>query len=92
MSNNRNSNNSRNSNSSRDNSNRSVRYYNVCYPREYTTSDGETRTDFVRIGRAFPLKDADGFRVELYASPPLPTHAQATSLVLLRHEPAGSNG
>jgi len=49
-------------------------------------ADGEEKTDFVKIGRAFKLREADGMRLELYCSPPEPTHETPTSLVLLKHE------
>jgi hypothetical protein len=44
--------------------------YNVLFPREYMDSKGEKRTDFIRVGVAFELKNQDGFTVELYMNPP----------------------
>lgn len=40
--------------------------YTVHVPREYTKNDGTKGTDFLRVGAAFPLKERDGFSVELY--------------------------
>lgn len=39
--------------------------YTLFYPRTYEVA-GEERTDFVRCGVAFPLKEKDGFQMELY--------------------------
>jgi hypothetical protein len=48
----------------------------VLYPREYQVqgtghAGPETRTDFLRVGVAFPLRDRQGFSVELFLQPPV---------------------
>lgn len=58
------------------------RRYVVCWPNEYTDRDGNNRTDFMRIGTAFPLRDTDGFSVELSLSPPAAEAQRPTKLVL----------
>lgn len=42
-----------------------AKVYNVNYPKNYKDNDGKERTMFVRVGTAFPMKDTDGFTVEL---------------------------
>jgi hypothetical protein len=39
--------------------------YNLFYPRQYKVN-GEEKTQFVLCGVAFPLKNKDGFNIELY--------------------------
>lgn len=43
-----------------------VKQYTVCAPRKYKTSNGETRTHFWPVGKAFPLREKDGFSLKLY--------------------------
>jgi len=38
--------------------------YNVMYPKSYE-KNGKTETTFVRVGTAFPLRERDGFSLEL---------------------------
>jgi len=40
--------------------------YNVMVPRQYKTSSGEEKTTFWQIGTAFPLREKDGFSIELW--------------------------
>lgn len=42
-----------------------AKQYNVVYPKQYKDNDGNDRTAFVRVGTAFPMRDADGFTIEL---------------------------
>ncbi len=43
-----------------------AKYYNVLFPRNYKDNDGEDRTEFIRVGVAFPLNDGKGLSLELY--------------------------
>lgn len=61
-----------------------AKVYNVCYPREYKDGDGNERTDFIRVGVAFPLREQDGFSLELAV--PLLLKA-GSRLVILAREP-----
>ncbi|MCH9730992.1 MAG: hypothetical protein K0U84_15160 [Actinomycetia bacterium] len=45
-------------------------YYNVLYPRNYKDKDGDDRTEFIRVGVAFPLNDGNGLSAELYLAMP----------------------
>lgn len=56
--------------------------YNVYYPRKYF-QENEEKTEFVRVGVAFPMKNADGLTLEL--SVPLML-ASASRLVLMVKE------
>lgn len=56
--------------------------YVVCWPNEYTDRDGVARTDFMRVGTAFPMRDRDGFNIELAISPPAAEVCKPTRLVL----------
>lgn len=42
-----------------------TRPWNVLFPRTYQTSDGEERTEFLRVGVAWPLKDKPGYRIDI---------------------------
>lgn len=48
-----------------------ARPWNVFYPRTYSVGGGnsgqpeETRTDFMRVGTAFPLTNKQGFSIEV---------------------------
>ncbi len=48
-----------------------ARPWNVFYPRTYTVGGGNTgkpqedRTDFMRVGTAFPLTNKQGFSIEI---------------------------
>lgn len=53
------------------------RPWNVYYPREYTVrgeggGQDQTRTDFIRVGAAFPLRDKEGITIELQLPLSLP--------------------
>jgi hypothetical protein len=41
------------------------RPWSVLFPRNYTTAEGEERTEFLRIGYAFKMRDREGFSVEI---------------------------
>lgn len=43
--------------------------WNLLYPRSYKVGN-EERTDFMRIGVAWPLKDREGFSLEFHLDPP----------------------
>jgi hypothetical protein len=43
--------------------------YDAIAAREYTASDGTRRTTFTRIGVAFPMREKDGFSIQLDAMP-----------------------
>lgn len=55
--------------------------YNAMCPRTYTDRDGKEKTTFFQVGTAFPLKEKDGFTIELWMRV-LPTDR----LVLFVHE------
>lgn len=40
--------------------------YNVCVPRKYLDKQGHEKTHFWQIGVMFPMKERDGFNIELY--------------------------
>lgn len=40
--------------------------YDVCCPRPYKDGQGNQKTYFWKVGTAFPLKDRDGFSIQLY--------------------------
>lgn len=59
--------------------------WNVYFPREYTVRGGtgqsdETRTDFIRVGAAFPLRDKEGFTVEIQLPLTLPPGARLIAM------------
>lgn len=43
-----------------------VKQYTVCAPRKYKNGQGQEQTHFWPIGKAFPLKNKDGFSLKLY--------------------------
>lgn len=49
--------------------------WNVLFPREYQVQGNgpgpETRTDFLRVGVAFPMQNRQGFSLELFLVPPV---------------------
>lgn len=62
-----------------------VKRYNVYCPRQYKTRDGEEKTHFWLVGTAFPLRDRDGFTVEIYTRM-LPGTGSSARLVAFVHE------
>ena len=44
----------------------SIKRYNVCVPRKYTDKHGTEKTHFWKVGMMFPMKERDGFNLELY--------------------------
>lgn len=54
---------------------------NVYFAREYT-HNGEKRTDWMRVGVAFPHREGGGFNIQLHAVP-----VGDGKLVALPHEP-----
>jgi hypothetical protein len=42
-----------------------TRPWNVLFPRNYTGTDGQEHTEFLRVGVAWPLKDKPGYRLEI---------------------------
>lgn len=42
-----------------------TRPWNVLFPRNYQDADGQDRTEFLRVGVAWPLKDKPGYRLEI---------------------------
>lgn len=63
-----------------------MKRYTVVLPRAYEVKAGgsktEQRTDFLRVGVAFPLKEQDGFSIDLYV-PVLVAPGQSERLLLL---------
>lgn len=41
-------------------------HYNVCVPRKYTDAQGVEKTHFWQVGKAFPMRERDGFKVQIY--------------------------
>lgn len=68
-----------------------MKRYVVCWPNEYTDRNGDTQTDFMRVGSAFPLRENDGFSIELNISPPTAKPGAPARLVLFpaKREDAG---
>lgn len=62
--------------------------YNVFFPSKYKV-DGEERTEFLRVGTAFPLKESDGMTIEFAI--PL-TIKERQRVVVMPKEPAESRG
>lgn len=61
--------------------------YTVCWPREYTVGQGrdeETRTDWVRVGAAFDLKDVPGLSLEIHV--PLVLKAGARLVLFVKND------
>ncbi len=56
--------------------------YVVCWPNEYVDRNGDNQSEFMKVGAAFPLRDRDGFSVELSLMPPTAAPGQPTRLVL----------
>lgn len=40
--------------------------YNVCVPRKYKDRTGAEKTHFWQVGMAWPMRERDGFTIELY--------------------------
>lgn len=62
-----------------------TRPWNVYFPREYQVRVGqgdqtETRTDFIRVGAAFPLRDKEGITIELQLPLSLPPGARLIAM------------
>jgi hypothetical protein len=41
-------------------------HYNVCVPRKYTDSNGTEKTHFWPVGKMFPMRERDGYKLQLY--------------------------
>jgi hypothetical protein len=54
--------------------------YDAIAVRKYTDRDGNEKSSFTNIGVAWPMKDRDGFRVQLHA---MPAPTEGEYLVLL---------
>lgn len=63
--------------------------YNVYYPRKYF-QENEEKTEFVRVGVAFPMKNADGLTLEL--SVPLMLHGESRLVVMVKEQHRESEG
>jgi len=66
-----------------------AKVYNVMYPRKYwvtpqTGGKPEERTEFIRVGSAFPLKDKDGFSLDIGV--PLTLSGEGARLLLFARE------
>lgn len=64
---------------------RPPRPWNVYYPREYTVrgehSNGtETRTDFIRVGAAFRLREREGLSIEIQLPLSLPAGTRLVAM------------
>lgn len=40
--------------------------FNVCYPRPYKGPNGEEKTHFWQVGKMFPMREQEGFTLQLY--------------------------
>ncbi len=60
--------------------------YNVFFPRKYEDRDGKEKTEFLKVGVAWPMAERDGFSIELFM--PL----RAGDLVAFVHEPKDEQG
>lgn len=58
--------------------------YNVYYPRKYFQQN-EEKTEFIRVGVAFPLKNADGLTLELSVPLMLQTDSRLVLMVKEQH-------
>jgi len=43
-----------------------AKFYNVCVPRKYKDRNGVEKTHFWVIGKMFPMREKDGFNVQVY--------------------------
>jgi hypothetical protein len=41
-------------------------HYNLCVPRKYTDAQGVEKTHFWVVGKMFPMRERDGFKVQMY--------------------------
>ena len=55
--------------------------YDAIAVRKYTDRDGNEKSSFTNIGVAWPMKDKDGFRVQLHAMP-APTDGEYIVLLM----------
>jgi hypothetical protein len=73
---------------------RNAQPWNVLYPREYQVQGQgpgpETRTDFLRVGVAFPMQNRQGFSIELFLMPP--TIEGRARLVIMPREQSDEHG
>lgn len=61
------------------------KYYHLCWCRPFRDKQGEERTDFMRVGTAWPLREKDGFSIEM--TMPMHIPLRGAKFVLLAAEP-----